>query len=292
MRQQLMEAAQTWHPHKYLTFESHRLRPALELLGRIPAPASVKSPNDDVHVVDLGAGTCNMGPAFLQRWPNARVTFVDSSDSMLARGKEEHSANPELDASRFSYVQDSFETFTPTAPVDVIYSNAALHWVSAERHAKLLPRLLSFLKPGGVLAFQIPDSRLQPSHQLMVEAGKRLNLQDRLANVRWVTCERDPSYYYQICHDLEPPQVSNLDMWSTAYAQILSGENPVADFTSSTGLGPYLEELGGRESPAAQQFEAKYRELILEAYPKEKDGRTIFNMKRFFFVATKLTDAQ
>lgn len=221
-----------------------------------------------------------------QRWPNANVTFVDTSASMLEKGKADHESNAALDVSRFSYVQDSFESYAPTSPVDLIYSNAALHWVDIERQAKMLTKLTSFLKPGGVLAFQIPDTREQPSHLLMREAAVQLGVADQVTSVRWVTCERDPSFYYELFKSVDKDV--KLDMWATIYAQVMEGENPVADFTSSTGLGPYLEQLGGRDqTPAAKQFEQKYRELIAQAYPKQQDGSTIFNLKRFFVVAVK-----
>lgn len=55
------KAAQQWLPQRYLQFEQFRLRPALELLSRAPAlPAEGQAPS----IVDLGAGTCNMAPAF------------------------------------------------------------------------------------------------------------------------------------------------------------------------------------------------------------------------------------
>lgn len=204
---------------------------------------------------------------------------------MLAQGKAEHAANAALDARSFSYVQDSFETFAPAAPVDLIFSNAALHWVAADLHASLLPRLLSFLKPGGVLAFQIPDTRAQPSHLLMRQAADELGMGERVATVRWVTCERDPAFYYETLKRVDPG--AQLDMWNTIYAQPLAGDNPIADFTSSTALGPFLERLGGRDAPDARAFEAKYRELVARAHPKQSDGTTLFRLKRFFVVATK-----
>lgn len=203
---------------------------------------------------------------------------------MLARGREEHAANALLDSARLSYVQESFESFSPAEPVDLIFSNAALHWVSADLHASLLPRLVSFLKPGGVLAFQIPDTREQPSHLLLRAAGEVLGLGERLESVRWVTCERDPPFYYELLKQADP--AAELDMWATTYAQPLEGDNPVADFTSSTAVGPFLEALGGRGAPDAVAYEEKYRELVAQAYPKQSDGATIFRLKRFFVVAT------
>ncbi|RLN10085.1 hypothetical protein BBJ28_00018734 [Nothophytophthora sp. Chile5] len=281
MAQHVARATQTWQPQQYLKFQQQRLRPALELLARV---AALPTADDAVEIIDLGAGTGNMAPAFLKRWPKAQVTFVDSSASMLEVAKQEHKANEALDTQRFAYVQADFETFEPERPVDLIFSNAALQWVNAEHHERILPRLFSFLKPGGVLAFQIPDTRLQPSHQLMVEAAAQLGLSERVAGVRWVTCERDPDFYYELFKALDDRV--ELDMWAAVYAQALEGENPVADFTGSTALRPYIEALG-ISSTAATDFEQKYRELIAAAYPKQSDGHTIFNLKRFFVMATK-----
>ncbi|KAG7385045.1 hypothetical protein PHYPSEUDO_001981 [Phytophthora pseudosyringae] len=278
-------AAQTWQPLKYLKFERVRLRPALELLQRVPALPSAAS-NDDgaVEIMDLGAGTGNMAPSFFKRWPKAHVTFVDSSASMLERAKQEHSANDSVKSDQCTYVEADFESFQPEKPVDLIFSNAALHWVSSERHKQLMPRLFSLLKPGGTLAFQIPDTRLQPSHLLIGEAAKQVGHSDQVAHVRWVTCERDPGFYYELFKSVDKDV--ELDMWATMYAQVLEGDNPVADFVGSTGIRPFMEALGDL-STAATEFEHKYRELIAAAYAKQSDGRTIFNLKRFFVVATK-----
>ena len=62
----------TWDPTQYLKFAGERLRPALDLLARIPAVAPET-------VVDLGCGTGVFAPLFLQRWPQAQLTGVDSS---------------------------------------------------------------------------------------------------------------------------------------------------------------------------------------------------------------------
>ncbi|KAG6617506.1 Trans-aconitate 2-methyltransferase [Phytophthora cinnamomi] len=195
MAQHVARATQTWQPQKYLKFQRQRLRPALELLVRV---SELPSDNESVEIIDLGAGTGNMAPSFLKRWPSANVTFVDSSASMLEVAQREHMENETLDTQRCAYVQADFESYEPTRPADLIFSNAALQWVNADKHKHILPRLYSFLKPGGVLAFQIPDTRLQPSHQRMVDAAEELGLSDRVAGVRWVTCEKDPSFYYEL----------------------------------------------------------------------------------------------
>ncbi|KAG7390056.1 hypothetical protein PHYPSEUDO_009018 [Phytophthora pseudosyringae] len=287
MAQKLSRATQNWQPQRYLKFQHQRLRPALDLLARVSELPTAE--DDAVEIVDLGAGTGNMAPSFLyeaslKRWPTARVTFVDSSTSMLEVAQREHKANESLETQRFAYVEADFETYEPERPVDLIFSNAALQWARADQHKSILLRLYSFLKPGGVLAFQIPDTRLQPNYHLMLKAAAGLGLSDRVAGVRSVTCEHDPEFYYKLFKSAD----SNveLDVWVTVYAHVLEGDNPVAEFTSSTGLRPFMKALD-EPSTEATQFEQKYRDLIAAAYPKQSGGSTIFNCKRFFLSATK-----
>ena len=48
-------------------------------------------------------------------------------------------------------------------------------------------------------------------------------------------------------------------------------------------MSPLLNALKGDERDA---FETKYRRRVAIAYPKEKDGKTLFPFQRIFFVAT------
>ena len=48
-------------------------------------------------------------------------------------------------------------------PLDVILANAVLQWIPD--HETLLPALIDKLKPGGVLAAQLPDNLDEPSHR-------------------------------------------------------------------------------------------------------------------------------
>ena len=52
-------------------------------------------------------------------------------------------------------------TITTALPV-----SASLHWLDG--HRQLLPRLFSELRPGDVLALQMPGNLREPSHVLMM----------------------------------------------------------------------------------------------------------------------------
>ncbi|KAI9338158.1 S-adenosyl-L-methionine-dependent methyltransferase [Obelidium mucronatum] len=283
-------SSRLWVPSQYLRFGGERLRPALDLL--MQARISLQQSQRQVdRILDLGCGTGNITPFLREAWPNAAIDCVDSSPEMLNKAKASHDEQLQNGPSmNITYHQADFESFQLNQgeeKVDLIYSNAALHWVSFDVHQTLIPRLMkTCLSPGGVLAFQIPDTRAQNSHLLMKEAAKELGLADCISKTRcWVTCEKDPQDYYNLLQSTEC--VSKINMWHSKYAMLLEGENPVADFTASTGLGPYVDAVGGKDSVDGKAFIAKYRELISKAYPKTSDGKTVFEFNRFFVVATK-----
>ena len=252
-----------WDPAQYLKFAGPRLRPALDLLQRIDkeAPASV---------YDLGAGAGNVTRLIAARWPEARIVGVDSSAEMLAKAAAE---NPGIE-----WQQADLATWRPPAPADVIYSNAALHWI--EDHAPVFTALFHSLAAGGVFAVQIPRNFGAPSHTSMGEAARRGPWRTRLDPLLRPAPVAEPAFYF----DLLAPHAARLDMWETEYLQVLDGEHAVKEYTKSTWLSPLLAAL---DEPERSQFEAVYTEMVDAAYPRRPDGKTLFPFRRMFIIATK-----
>ena len=73
----------TWNPKQYLKFGDHRLRPAMDLLGRI----DLESPG---LVYDLGCGTGNTTKLLADRWPDSRIVGIDSSSEMLEKARKSY----------------------------------------------------------------------------------------------------------------------------------------------------------------------------------------------------------
>lgn len=251
-----------WDPAQYLRFVDHRLRPAVDLLSRI----DVANP---AEVYDLGAGAGNVTRLLKERWPNARITGVDESAEMLAKAA---SAAPEI-----VWQRADLGTWRPLRPPDVIYSNAALHWLGD--HDRLFPALFSTLAHGGVLAVQMPRNFLAPSHTAIAEAVRSGPWRMKLEPLLRPAPVADPAFYF----DLLTPRAAGLDIWETEYIQVLEGEDPVKEWTKGTWLRPLLDALG---EPERSRFEACYAELVARAYPRRPDGRTLFPFRRLFIVAT------
>jgi trans-aconitate 2-methyltransferase len=252
-----------WDPAKYLEFAGHRLRPALDLLARVSAASPAV-----VH--DLGCGAGNVTRLLLDRWPAAAVTGVDGSAVMLAAAR---ALAPEV-----TWVQADVGTWRSPRPADVVFSNAALHWL--DDHPALFPRLIEGLTPGGTLAVQMPRNHGAPSHTQMVAAAETGSWRERLRPALRSRPVAEPAVYY----DLLAPRVSRLDIWETEYLHVLEGDNQVVEWTRGSALKPLLDAL---EEPERSSFLAEYSARIARAYPRRADGRTLLPFRRLFIVAVR-----
>jgi trans-aconitate 2-methyltransferase len=252
-----------WDPQQYLKFSGHRLRPAIDLLMRVPDFA-VRS------VADLGAGAGNVSKLLKGRWPDAVVTGVEGSAEMVAAGKK---AAPDI-----QWQQQDLASWQPTQACDLIYSNAALHWLPD--HAALFPALMRKVAPGGILAVQMPRNFLAPSHLLIGETALKGPWRSKVEHLVTPPPVAEPGVY----HALLAPWSENVDIWETEYLQVLEGDNPVKEWTKGTWLTRYLDILQGDEKAA---FEAAYGERVARAYPKNAAGQTLFPFRRLFMVAKR-----
>jgi trans-aconitate 2-methyltransferase len=251
-----------WDPKVYLDFEDERTRPAVELLARVP----LKSP---AHVIDLGCGPGNSTALLARRWPKAKLEGLDASEPML-------------DQARRSGIQaiwhsGDIPSWSPTLRYDVIFANAALHWLGDQD--ALLARLMGYLTQSGVLAFQVPANFNEPSHRLMRDVAAEGPWADKLKGVRNIVLGSEQGYY-----EMLEPLSSHLDIWQTTYLQVLDGDDPVLRWVSGTGLRPFVQALEGEEREA---FVGEYKKRLNVAYPIRKSGKTLFPFQRLFAVARK-----
>jgi len=225
---------------------------------------------------DLGCGAGTITRIVADRFPGALVVGLDRSPRMLAKARAE--------PSRVGWVHGNIADWEPEQAPDLIFSNAALHWL--EDHQALLPRLLDYLAPGGCLAVQMPLSHAQPSHVLMCETlanggvgGAPLGDETvaAAAGRDWVL---DSDTYY----DLLAPGASEVDIWETEYLHRLEGEDAVLEWVRATGLRPVLNGLAGAD---LERFLEVYRDRLREAYPRRADGTTVYPFPRLFLVATR-----
>jgi len=117
----------------------------LELPRQISV-ALVRDAGLDVeHVVDLGSGHGPYLELFLEAFPSARGTWVDSSPPM----EEEARVRLERFDGRIRYVLADVRELEGIEPASVVVSSRALHHLSHEALAALYRTLGTIVEPGG-----------------------------------------------------------------------------------------------------------------------------------------------
>ncbi|MGW4594549.1 trans-aconitate 2-methyltransferase [Streptomyces sp. NPDC004457] len=264
----------SWDPAQYLRHAGHRARPFADLLARVP-----DLPGDAPRIADLGCGPGNVTALLADRWPTARITGYDNSPEMLDKAHVDHEG-PTPGGGRLDFAHADVRTWTPTEPYDLIVSNATLQWVPG--HADRLPDWIAALRPGGSLAFQVPDNIDAPLHALMRDLAGTPRWHDRLAGVlRRTGSVHTPGTYLDRLTRLG----CAADVWQTTYLHVLKGDDPVLDWVKGTGLRPALTALAD-DPEARDAFVAEYRDLLREAYPSAPYG-TVLPFRRLFAVAVK-----
>ncbi len=254
-----------WDPGEYLQFGDERGRAFVDLVARVAA-------EDPGRVVDLGCGPGNLTRLLARRWPDAWVEGVDSSPEMVER------ARAEGETDRLSFRVADLRDWSPREPVDVLLSNATLQWVPG--HLDLLGRLVSAVRPGGWLAFQVPGNFGERSHTAIAELRSAPRWRARLDGLEIEQpSSEEPAVYLKTLVGLG----CTADVWETTYLQVLHGPDAVVRWISGTGLRPVLGALDDSEQA---DFVAEYRALVAAAYPERPWG-TVLPYRRIFAVARR-----
>jgi trans-aconitate 2-methyltransferase len=181
------------------------------------------------------------------------------------------------DAPERTWALGDIGTWTAEAPFDLVFSNAALHWVPD--HAAAYPRLLAQAAPGGALAAQVPYNMGSPAHEAMRAISARPEWRGFFGDGVREWHVHPAAFYY----DVLAPHATRVDIWETEYLQVMPNATAIVEWYKGTGLRPFLDPL--RDEAVRQRFLDAYLEAITAAYPAQADGRVLFPFRRLFVLA-------
>ncbi len=253
-----------WNPDSYLKYEHERTLPSRDLVAHIDL-------SDPHRIVDVGCGPGNSTKILRDRWPNAEIAGLDSSEEMVEKAR---ATFPTCE-----WILADVESWHPSGKFDVVFSNAALQWMADQQH--IIPRLFGCLNDGGVLAVQVPLNTDSPLHKAVIAVSQRTEWCERLLGCDSRLTYHDQSFYYDLLSDL----TTRMDLWITTYLHVMDSRQDLIDWYSSTGLKPYLSRIGTEEG--RKQFADQVLEVCSGQYPNQRDGKVIFPFRRLFFVAWK-----
>jgi trans-aconitate 2-methyltransferase len=252
-----------WDPAQYEKFKAERTRPFFDLLAQLQ-DISPKT------VVDLGCGTGEMTAELAKKWPDAQVLGIDNSPEMIAKSAPYVSG-------RLRFEVCEIEDWSPKQPVDLLFSNAAFHWL--RDHEQQIRRLAGFVAPGGAFAFQAPNQFREPSHTVIHEVRNTSEWKPLIGSEASDGSLAEPQWYLETLRELG----FQSRVWETIYYQILQGEDAVLEWVKGTALRPLLAKLNHEQQ---QRFLKQCAEKLRKAYPKGKGG-TLFPYRRMFVVAKR-----
>ena len=206
-----------------------------------------------MRVADLGCGTGDV-TLELHRSLKARETVgVDNSPAMLEKAPRE----PGL-----RFLLGEIEQFAPPEPFDLIFSNAAFHWVPD--HPALFTRLRAALAPGGQLAVQMPMNDDHASHQTAFELARTHEFRRLLHGFERRPRLLEPAQYASWLHHLG---FGRQHVRVQVYGHLLESREQVIEWVRGTLLTDYQKRL----TPADwERFLERYRELLLPQLSEEQ----------------------
>lgn len=253
-----------WNSELYLRFLDERTRPAVELLSAV----SLNSPK---HIIDIGCGPGNSTAVLSERFPESEIIGVDNSAEMIDKARLLH---PEL---TFCLRDVSGDLSKYTDSFDLVFSNACIQWLPD--HKTLLPRLMSLVTDGGILAVQVPVNYNEPVHRIIRETATSEKWRNKFSIHRDIPV-LSSSKYFNILSQIS----TDFRIWKTVYYHRMLNHSAILDWVRATGLRPYLLQLNEDDSRA---FECDILTKLNEEYTIEPCGEILFPFPRLFFTAVK-----
>ena len=250
--------ADGWDPGQYQKFASERAQPFQDLLSLVQSMPGGR-------VIDLGCGTGELTAQLHAHTQAATTLGVDNSQAMLERAAT-HATG------RLRFVVGDIGRFETENRFDLIFANAALHWVPD--HPALLGRLSRGLTPGGQLAVQVPANLDHPSHTVAAEVANEEPYRQAMRGVPPDDVVRHVLAPERYAEELDELGFVDQHVRLQVYGHHLSSTDEVVEWTKGTSLVRFRRLL---PPDLFEAFVAHYRHRL----------RQVLGMRSPYFYAFK-----
>jgi trans-aconitate 2-methyltransferase len=215
-----------WDPAQYHKFQAERFLPFEDCLRLIER-------REGMRVIDLGCGTGELTTRLANVLRASEVVGIDSSAEMLKKA---------VPREGLRFEQRNIEDVD--GKWDLVFSHAAIQWV--DDHARLIPRLLSLVAPGGQLVVQTPSNHDHPAYA----AVRELSADARKTPVLPL------AQYAELLHAAGGRE---LTVFEKVYPHILPDADAVVEWMRGTVMLPEVQRLG---EPFVERVRARVRQIM------------------------------
>jgi trans-aconitate 2-methyltransferase len=245
----------SWDVDQYERFKNERAQPFRDL-------AALIEPRPNMRIIDLGCGTGELTRELHEQFAASETIGIDSSESMLQKASSSGTLHFQL---------GDIESFTSDRPFDLVFSNAALHWI--RDHERLFTRLMSLIADHGQLAIQMPANHEHASHRIAAELATSFGIELRTVNIL------APESYATLLHNLG---FARQHVRLQVYGHVLPSTRDVVEWTKGSTLTPYRQALS---ADRYEDFLTQYTDRLVAALG---DSRPYFyTFKRVLMWASK-----
>jgi trans-aconitate 2-methyltransferase len=205
-------------------------------------------PRPGMRVVDLGCGTGELTRELHRHLASRETLGIDASPAMLAKAAA-------FAGDGLQFQQGDIADFTSEGDYDLVFSNAALHWLPD--HEALLARLTAALGERGQLAMQVPANDDHPSHATAVEVAGESPFREALGGHVRRSPVLPPEAYARLLHRLGWRQQQ---VRLQVYGHELEARDAVVEWVRGSVLTDYERRMPAELWP---RFLERYRERLL-----------------------------
>ena len=255
-----------WNPVQYERFRDERSQPFFDLLALVRRAPSLR-------VLDLGCGTGELTRRMHEDLRAHETLGVDSSLAMLAKTRA-----PEAPGLRFEHADiGEVAGSSPEGGFDLVFSNAALHWLPS--HERLLEEITRLLAPKGQLAVQVPANFDHLTHTVAAEVAREPEFHEVLGGYTHATHVLAPEKYAEI---LDALGYSEQHVHLRVYAHRLGSRDDAIEWVKGTRLTDYAAHM---PAEAFARFMDRYRARLFEELGDTRPY--FFAFKRILFWAAR-----
>jgi trans-aconitate 2-methyltransferase len=234
-----------WDPAQYARFRAERSRPFHDLLA-------LARPRPGMRVVDLGCGTGELTKILHETLQARDTTGIDASPEMLE-------GSAKLAGGGLHFERGDIAAFAATSACDLVFSNAALHWV--DDHPALFRRLAGALTAHGQLAVQVPANHTEPTHTEAAALAAEEPFRSALTGGAFRQTVLLPETYALLLHELG---FTEQHVRLQVYLHVLPSREAVVEWVKGSLLADYRARM---PADVYDRFLAAYRDRLLARLP-------------------------